>query len=97
LRRAAADDVAGAALERALAAVRSKKLSVDGSRLTRVPNGFDREHPRADLLRYKSLTAGREFGSPSWLETKRAQAEIVKAWRAMDPLVRWLDTHVGRD
>lgn len=97
LRRAVADDVAGAALERALAAVRSKKLSVGGERLTRVPHGFDKNHARAELLRYKSMTAGREFGSPRWLETKRAQSEIVKAWQAMEPLVRWLDTHVGRD
>jgi uncharacterized protein (TIGR02453 family) len=97
MRRAVADDVAGAALERALAALRATKLSIDGHRLTRVPHGFDKDHPRADLLRYKSLTAGREFGSPQWLQTKRAQSEIVKAWRAMEPLVQWLDTHVGHD
>jgi uncharacterized protein (TIGR02453 family) len=97
MRRAVTDDVAGAALERALAAVRGKKLSVDGHQLTRIPHGFDKDHPRADLLRYKTLTAGREFGSPEWLQTARARSEIVKAWRAMEPLVQWLDTHVGHD
>lgn len=97
LRRAVADDVSGAALERALAAVRAKKLTIGGSQLTRVPSGYDKEHPRADLLRYKAVTASREFGSPAWLSTKRTQTEIVKAWHAIGPLVTWLDIHVGRD
>jgi uncharacterized protein (TIGR02453 family) len=97
LRRAVDDDVAGSALERALVAVRKAKLDVGGDQLTRVPNGFDRDHARADLLRYKTLTVGREFGTPPWLTTPKAAAEIAKAWRTMSPLTDWLDTHVGRD
>jgi uncharacterized protein (TIGR02453 family) len=96
LRRAVADDVAGAALERALATVRRKGLTVSGSQISRVPTGYDKDHPRAELLRYKSMTAGRDLGCPSWLATRRAHTEIVKAWRAMAPLVDWLDTNVGR-
>jgi uncharacterized protein (TIGR02453 family) len=97
LRRAVADDVAGAALERALSGVRARKMEIGGSQITRVPAGYDKEHPRADLLRYKSLTASREFGAPAWLSSRRAQTEISKAWHAIDPLIAWLDTHVGRD
>jgi uncharacterized protein (TIGR02453 family) len=97
LRRAVADDVAGAALERALSGARAKKLEIGGSQITRVPTGYDKEHPRADLLRYKSMTASREFGSPAWLSSRRAQTEIAKLWHAIDPLIAWLDTHVGRD
>lgn len=96
LRRAVADDVAGLALGRAIAAVAKARLTLGGEQLTRVPTGYPKEHPRAELLRYKSLTASREFGCPAWLSTRRAQAEVVKTWRAMDPLVDWLDTHVGR-
>jgi uncharacterized protein (TIGR02453 family) len=97
LRRAVADDVAGAALERALSSVRSSKLEIGGSQITRVPSGYDKDHARADLLRYKTMTASREFGSPAWLATRRAQTEVVKAWHAMGPLIAWLDTNVGRD
>jgi uncharacterized protein (TIGR02453 family) len=97
LRRGVADDVAGPQLERAVAAVRKAKFELGGNQLTRVPSGYPKEHPRAELLRYKSLTAHRELGCPPWLSTKRAQAEIAKAWRALAPLVGWLDTHVGRD
>jgi uncharacterized protein (TIGR02453 family) len=96
LRRAVVDDIAGAALERALATVGRARFTLGGHQLTRVPSGYPKEHPRADLLRYKSLSARREFGSPAWLTTKRAQSEVVKAWRSMNPLISWLDTHVGR-
>jgi uncharacterized protein (TIGR02453 family) len=97
LRRAVADDVAGAELERAVGAVRKSGLSLGGQQLTRVPSGYPKDHPRAELLRFKSLSAHREFGCPAWLSTKRAGTEIAKALRAVTPLVSWLDLHLGRD
>ena len=96
LRRAVADDVAGAELERAVASMTKAGYTLGGTQLTRVPSGYAKDHPRAELLRYKSLTAHREFGCPSWLSTKRAQSEVAKAWRSMSPLTAWLDTQVGR-
>jgi uncharacterized protein (TIGR02453 family) len=97
LRRAVDDDLTGAALEQAIASVERAGLQVMGEQLTRVPTGFAKDHVRADLLRFKSLTCGREFGAPDWLSTKRAQTEIVKVWRAMSPVIEWLDKHVGDD
>ncbi|MDQ6850249.1 MAG: DUF2461 domain-containing protein [Actinomycetota bacterium] len=97
LRRGVADDIAGPALERALGNVRRARMTIGGHELTRVPSGYPKDHPRADLLRYKSLTARRDLGCPAWLSTKRAQSEVTRAWRAMAPLVAWLDSHVGRD
>ncbi len=96
LRRAVADDIAGTALERALAQLRGARFEVGGQRLTRVPSGYPKDHARADLLRHKTLTASRQFGCPPWLATARARTEIAKAWRSMAPLLGWLDTHVGR-
>ena len=72
-------------------------MTIGGDQLTRVPAGFDKDHPRADLLRYKTLTASRDMGAPDWLTTAGAKREIGKAWRSMLPLVAWLDTHVGKD
>ena len=97
LRRAVADDVSGRALLRAVTTVEKAKFELGGHQLTRVPSGYPKEHPRAELLKYKSLTAHREVGCPAWLKTAKAKAEINKAMRAVDPLVTWLDTHVGRD
>jgi uncharacterized protein (TIGR02453 family) len=95
LRRAVADEVAGTALARAIRAVSGARFELGGEQLRRVPTGYPRDHPRADLLRYKSLTAHREVGAPAWLGTTRARTEIAKSWRAVQPLVDWLNTHVG--
>ncbi len=97
MRRAVDDEVAGPLLERTLAGVRRKQFEVRGEQLTRVPAGFDKEHPRAELLRRKTLTAAKDLGAPAWLSTPAARAQIAKEWHAVVPLVGWLDTHVGRD
>lgn len=94
-RRAVADDVAGSALERVLQRVRRARFDIGGHRLTRVPSGYPREHPRGDLLRHRSLVAQRSYGAPDWLTSPRARTEIAKAWRSLAPLNDWLDTHVG--
>jgi uncharacterized protein (TIGR02453 family) len=95
LRRAVADDVAGAGLERALAAVTRAGFSIGGEQITRVPSGYPKDHPRAHLLRHKSLTAHRELGAPAWLTSPRAATEVAKAFRRTAPLTDWLSTHVG--
>lgn len=96
LREAVADDRTGPLLESALAAVTKAGFEVGGDRLSRVPTGYDKEHPRAELLKHKSLTGHAELGAPGWLSTKRAVAEVAKRFRALAPLVDWLDQHVGR-
>ena len=86
-----ADARAGARLTEMLATLTTAGYRISEPELQRVPSGFDAEHPRADLLRSKRLTAARSFGSPSWLPTSRTAAEVTKAWRTMAPLLDWLD------
>jgi uncharacterized protein (TIGR02453 family) len=95
-RRAVAEEITGAQLEIAIKAAEKGKLEVGGQQLTRVPTGFDKDHPREALLRRKSITTHRELGSPDWLATKKAKTELVKAWRAMQPLIDWLESNVGQ-
>jgi uncharacterized protein (TIGR02453 family) len=97
LRRAISDDVSGVALTRVLAAIAKANAALGGHQLTRVPNSYAKDHQRADLLRYKTLTVHRDLGCPAWLSSTRARTEIAKAFRSFTPLVSWLDTHVGRD
>jgi uncharacterized protein (TIGR02453 family) len=94
-RRAVDDDVASAALMSALSRSRRAKLELGGEQLTRVPSGYPKEHPRADLLRRKSLVLRKELGFGDWLQTRRAKAQILSTWRAMGPLIDWLDANVG--
>jgi uncharacterized protein (TIGR02453 family) len=95
-RRAVAEDLPGQALAQLMKAAEKARLEIRGEQLTRIPSGYPKDHPRQELLRHKAIWATREFGSPDWLQTERAKAEIVKAWRAMQPLIDWLDKHVGQ-
>jgi uncharacterized protein (TIGR02453 family) len=97
-REAVAQDDTGAALESAIAAVRRARLDVGGGGeppLKTAPRGYDKDHPRIELLRWKGCIASKDFGAPAWLHTKRAASEVDKAWQRAAPLVEWLDRHVG--
>jgi uncharacterized protein (TIGR02453 family) len=94
--RAAVDDErTGPALVNILGAAAKQKAELGEPQLKRVPPAFDKDHVRAELLKYKSVTVHRQFGQPSWLATPRAAKEVVTIWRAAAPLVAWLDANVG--
>jgi len=95
LRRGIADDVRGPELERVVAGLRRAGYEVSGDRLKTMPRGYPAEHPRADLLRYKSLIAWREWAQQPWLHSRQALTRVRAAWRAIRPLRAWLDTNVG--
>ena len=88
-RRTVDDDVRGAELERIIAALTKSGYEIGGDTLKTKPRGFEIDHPRIDLLRHKSLTAGKHFGSPEWLKTPKAATKVRDAWRALTPLVEW--------
>jgi hypothetical protein len=88
----------GAELPGISAAVEAEGFSVDPGReppLKRVPRSYPADHPRTDLLTWKGITAGREFGVASWLHTTEAKARIVATWQAAAPLNNWIDRHGG--
>jgi uncharacterized protein (TIGR02453 family) len=96
-RAAVDDDRSGPALADALDRVRRSGLDVSGGprQLRTAPRGWPRDHPRVELLRWGGCVAGRELGSPAWLQTRRAATEVSKVWERAEPLVAWLDGHVG--
>ena len=55
------------------------------------PRGYDADHPRITLLRHKTLTVSKHFGSPGWLETPKAAVQVRDSWRKMTPLVEWAE------
>jgi len=95
LRSAVADDRTGTAIEAAIKAAAKSKLEIGGELLTRVPAGYDKDHPREELLRRKSLTLRRDVGAPPWLATAKAKTEVARLFRAMQPFIDWLDQNVG--
>jgi uncharacterized protein (TIGR02453 family) len=95
MRRAVGDDVRGPELERIVATLRRSGYQVDGEQLKTMPRGYPADHPRADLLRYKSMIAWRDWGQEPWLHTRQALTKVRSSWRAIRPLQVWLDTNVG--
>jgi uncharacterized protein (TIGR02453 family) len=94
-RAAVADEKVGPKLAKLVAALERDGFTIHGEQLKRAPRGVDPDHPRVDLLRRKGLAAFRDHGTPGWLGTPACLDAVVDAWRAIAPLNRWLEQHVG--
>ncbi|QDY90291.1 DUF2461 domain-containing protein [Arthrobacter sp. UKPF54-2] len=79
----------GEALAEIVDKVGAAGFAVEGERLKTVPRGFEKDHPRAELLKFKSLTAGVNVGQPDWLAGPGAVKEVATRWEALRPLVEW--------
>jgi uncharacterized protein (TIGR02453 family) len=95
-RQAVDANTTGKKLEKLVTDARSAKLEVMGHGVLKtVPRGYPKEHPRAELLRYKGLVAWREWPPGAWLGTARAKDRIVEFFKLSKPLETWLRTNVG--
>lgn len=94
--RAAVDAPAsGENLEAIVRDIERAGFAVEGESLKTVPRGFDKDHPRAELLRHKSLTAGVNVGRPGWLATPGAAGEVGRRWEELRPLVEWIGRYAA--
>jgi uncharacterized protein (TIGR02453 family) len=95
-RDAVAADRTGVELVAVIEALCKKKIEVSShDMLKRVPPGFDKEHPRAELLRYKDLVAWCDWPVEPWLGTAKAKAKLEDFFRVCGPLNEWLSSHVA--
>ena len=94
--RAAVDaPESGLELQKIVDAVAAAGFAIEGERLKTVPRGFDKDHPRAELLKHESLSAGVEVGQPEWVSTSAARQEIAARWEVLRPLVEWVGEHAA--
>jgi uncharacterized protein (TIGR02453 family) len=94
--RAAVDDQqAGAALDAVVAGLRADGFELAGHQLRSAPRGVAKDHPRLELLRFKSLAAMRRASPPAWAAVDDPLAWLTGVWAAAAPLDRWLVDHVG--
>lgn len=70
-----------------------KRLS-DQAVLTRVPRGYDAEHPAATWLRYKSFTSTVML-TDAQMRSPRLVDLMMRRYETMVPLVRWLNSALG--
>ncbi len=95
-RSAIDDDELGDELEKAIATVGSRGIEIMvHDSLASTPRGFAKDHPRADLLRNKDISAWRQWEPESWLNTPRAADRVVGFLHDSRPLTDWLDANVG--
>lgn len=93
--RAAVDeDTTGKPLEALVATLDAAGYERGGDRLKTKPRGVPDDHPRLDLLRHRSLYAGRRFEPEPWVHTPEVADRVRACWRDFGPLVDWLCTHV---
>lgn len=89
--RAAVDAAAsGSALAAIVAELAATGFSVEGQALKTVPSHFSKDHPRAGLLKHKTLSATIRLERSEWLHTAEAAERISVQWELLRPLVDWL-------
>jgi len=88
--REAVADKRGVALAKILAELQRQGARLNDPPLKRVPSGYDKDHPRADLLRRKGLAL--------WVDldvTVASKGDLVASclveFQRLTPLVRWLE------
>ncbi len=90
------DDTSGERLKSIVATTQKQGAEVGGSGLKTAPRGFDKAHPRVELLRHKSLTVSREYGPDhDWIFSRKAMSKVTDLWREAAPINEWLTQHVG--
>ena len=94
-RRAVDDPVQGGRLQVEIDRLETAGWSTEGDRLIRVPAGFDRDHPRLELLKHKALHGTRHWEPAEWLHDSRALDVVREAWRELRALNAWLADNVG--
>jgi len=75
--------VSGAAFRRAVG-------TLGGEQLSRVPRGYQKDHPAAEYLRFRQFLAGREFEA-EFVTSPRFYPTMLNTFRAIVPLTRFLN------
>jgi uncharacterized protein (TIGR02453 family) len=91
VRAAIADPGAGPELEAILAKAAGEGLEPWLDPLQRTPKAWPADHPRAYLLKARSLVLNRQHGRAPWLQTAELLDHLVADWKAMVPFNRWLE------
>jgi uncharacterized protein (TIGR02453 family) len=94
-RQAVDAESSGSSLAAIVASLDRDGLAVGGDQLKTRPRGIRADHPRVDLLRYRSLTAGREWPAGPDIVGPAALSLIRQTWTQLIPLCDWLHENVG--
>jgi len=88
-RKKVAADASGTQLAGIVTRLKKSGYDIGGEELKRVPPPWPQEHPRAELLRHKSLYVWKNYGLQPWLGSASARRYVVKMWTDAQPLNDW--------
>jgi len=69
----------------------SKGFHLQTPELKRVPAGYEKDHPRAELLRRKGLVLWHEQTPDDVVHTPKSARLVLKQYQAMKPIYAWLN------
>ncbi|MGZ0152738.1 DUF2461 family protein [Kribbella sp. WER1] len=95
-RAAVADATSGRRLTAVVRRLERDGYTISGELLKRPLRGYPADHPRATLLRHKSLIATRPLGCDDWIHTAAAADRVLDTFTELRPLARWLVKHVAQ-
>lgn len=89
-RAAVAAEETGTALVEILQRLTDRGYQVSGDRLKRPLRGHPPDHPRAELLRHRSVVVSRWLGGDGdWVHTPEVVPRVLSALEEMRPLLDW--------
>ncbi|MGW0927299.1 DUF2461 family protein [Streptomyces sp. NPDC002644] len=88
-RAAVEEEDGGAELAAIVAGLTERGFTVGGNRLVSRPRGVAAGHPRLDLLRHRTVDAGRRLGPGPALASAGAAAFVRETWELTRPLLEW--------
>jgi uncharacterized protein (TIGR02453 family) len=94
-RAAVADDARGSELAGIVDSLRGQGYHIAEQGYKRVPAGYDKGHPRADLLRHTGLFAATPDLDPQMVTTEDFMETALAHWGRMAPLHHWLADVMG--
>ncbi|GAB2603850.1 DUF2461 family protein [Kribbella endophytica] len=94
-RLAVASQGSGRRLVTILNQLEAQGFELSGDQLKRPLRGYPPDHPRAELLRHRSLLATRHLGCDDWLHTPDAADQVLAAFTQLRPLANWLVRNVA--
>jgi hypothetical protein len=92
-RAAVAQESTGRELDAILKALQGNGCELSGDVMKRNPRGYPADHPRSELLRYRSFSVTQPLGCDDWLHTPEAVDRVLASFAELRPLTSWLLEH----
>ncbi len=96
IREGMAEERSGKVLERIVRDLDRGGFEIGGGQLKTSPRGYDKDHPRIELLRHKSLLGMKKYGFEPFVHTAELLDRVRQDWRKLRPLVGWMAEQLER-